>query len=127
MPMVVFYHLLTRSFCLQLMHKHTLAVLSDALTLWPTALVKLHYIEKLLTANLAANMDPPPALVTGLQVMSEVRNTCCVTWRFLAYLQLNMPRGCAISPALSKKRLAGAGSAATSICAGQRTAVQPAD
>ena len=51
-----------------MIHKHTLSVLRDALALWPQAPVKLHYIEKLITSNLQQNVDPPPAVVTGLQV-----------------------------------------------------------
>ena len=45
--------------------QHTLRLLSQARTLWPSAPLKLHYMDKLLAANTAANLDPPPALLTG--------------------------------------------------------------
>ena len=45
--------------------QHTLRLLSQARMLWPSAPLKLHYMDKLLAANTAANLDPPPALLTG--------------------------------------------------------------
>lgn len=56
----------------QVLYKHTLGVLSDALALWPGVPVRVHYIDKLLSANQQQTVDPPPALLTGLQVMRRV-------------------------------------------------------
>jgi hypothetical protein len=47
------------------LHRHTLGLLSDALALWPSVPVKITFLNKLLDANLAQNVDPPPTLVTG--------------------------------------------------------------
>lgn len=64
-----------------MLYQHTLGVLSEALALWPGVPVRVHYIDKLLTANQHAHLDPPPALLTGLQVMRRVLDAqvraCC--------------------------------------------------
>ena len=57
---------------MQLLYQHTLGVLSEGLALWPGIPVRVHYIDKLLSANQQQNLDPPPALLTGLQVMRRV-------------------------------------------------------
>ena len=49
----------------QTLHKHTLKLFGDALKLWPNVPVKINFINKLLESNIAHNLDPPPALVTG--------------------------------------------------------------
>lgn len=51
---------------------HTKAVLSKALSVWPKAAVKVNYISKLLQNNAHHNLDPPPTLLTGLDVMSTL-------------------------------------------------------
>lgn len=48
---------------------HTKAVLGKALSVWPKAEVKVNYISKLLQNNAHHNLDPPPTLLTGLDVM----------------------------------------------------------
>lgn len=65
-------YIVDREVAEQVLYKHTLGVLSEALALWPGAPVRVHYIDKLLTANQQANLNPPPALLTGLQVMRRV-------------------------------------------------------
>ena len=50
----------------------TLALLEQALRLWPGTHVRMHYVDKLLSANKAQQLNPPPALLTGLHVMSLV-------------------------------------------------------
>ena len=62
----------TSAYILQVLYQHTLGVLSDALALWPGVPVRVHYIDKLLSANQQQTVDPPPALLTGLQVMRRV-------------------------------------------------------
>lgn len=51
---------------------HTKAVLSKALRIWPNAAVKVNYIAKLLQNNAVHNLDPPPTLLTGLNVMETL-------------------------------------------------------
>lgn len=55
----------TRCLGLQGLAREALTLLEGALALWPTTPVKLHYIEKLIQTNQAANVDPPPALIIG--------------------------------------------------------------
>ncbi len=57
---------------LQALLTHTKAVLSKALSVWPKAAVKVNYISKLLQNNAHHNLDPPPTLLTGLDVMSTL-------------------------------------------------------
>jgi hypothetical protein len=50
--------------------------------MWPNAGVKMNYLEKLLQSNTQSGMDPPPALVNGLQVMDQLlaaNPQACVT------------------------------------------------
>ena len=56
-----------RTWCvgLQALAREALTLLEGALALWPATPVKLHYIEKLIQTNQAANVDPPPALIIG--------------------------------------------------------------
>ena len=54
---------------LQALLTHTKAVLSKALHIWPNAAVKVNYINKLLQNNAHHNLDPPPTLLTGLDIM----------------------------------------------------------
>ena len=54
-----------RSLGLQGLAREALTLLEGALALWPATPVKLHYIEKLIQTNQAANVDPPPALIIG--------------------------------------------------------------
>ncbi|BDA47386.1 probable transcription-associated protein 1 [Coccomyxa sp. Obi] len=53
------------------LHKHTLTLFGEALALWPNVPVKINFINKLLESNIAHNLDPPPALVTGLKLMQR--------------------------------------------------------
>ncbi|EIE23491.1 hypothetical protein COCSUDRAFT_65942 [Coccomyxa subellipsoidea C-169] len=55
----------------QTLHKHTLALFGEALSLWPNVPIKINFINKLLESNIAHNQDPPPALVTGLKLMKQ--------------------------------------------------------
>ena len=55
----------TRLNVLQGLAREALTLLEGALALWPATPVKLHYIEKLIQTNQAANVDPPPALIIG--------------------------------------------------------------
>ncbi|KAL0051806.1 hypothetical protein WJX82_002492 [Trebouxia sp. C0006] len=57
---------------LQALLAHTKTVLSKALGVWPKAAVKVNYISKLLQNNAHHNLDPPPTLLTGLDVMSTL-------------------------------------------------------
>ena len=57
---------------LQGLYDTTLALLEQALHLWPGTNVRMHYVDKLLSANKAQQLNPPPALLTGLHVMSLV-------------------------------------------------------
>ena len=56
----------------QPLYDATLGLLEQALHLWPGTNVRMHYVDKLLTANKAQQLNPPPALLTGLHVMSLV-------------------------------------------------------
>ena len=47
-------------------------VLTDALQIWPGACIKMNYVPKLLQANTQMQLDPPPALVTGLDILQRV-------------------------------------------------------
>lgn len=51
---------------------HTKSVLSSALKVWPSAAVKVNYISKLLSNSAHNNIDPPPTLLTGLDVMNTL-------------------------------------------------------
>lgn len=51
---------------------HTKSVLSSALKVWPSAAVKVNYISKLLSNSAHHNIDPPPTLLTGLDVMNTL-------------------------------------------------------
>lgn len=51
---------------------HTKSVLTSALKVWPSAGVKVNYISKLLSNNAHHNIDPPPTLLTGLDVMTTL-------------------------------------------------------
>ena len=57
---------------MQALLTHTKAVLSKALRIWPSAAVKVNYISKLLQNNAHHNLDPPPTLLTGLDVMDTL-------------------------------------------------------
>lgn len=57
---------------MQALLAHTKTVLSKALGVWPKAAVKVNYISKLLQNNAHHNLDPPPTLLTGLDVMSTL-------------------------------------------------------
>jgi len=61
-----------RLLLLQALLAHTKTVLSKALGVWPKAAVKVNYISKLLQNNAHHNLDPPPTLLTGLDVMSTL-------------------------------------------------------
>ena len=50
---------------LQGLYDTTLALLEQALHLWPGTNVRMHYVDKLLSANKAQQLNPPPALLTG--------------------------------------------------------------
>lgn len=58
--------------CTQALLSHTKAVLSKALCIWPSAAVRVNYINKLLQNNAHHNLDPPPTLLTGLDVMETL-------------------------------------------------------
>ena len=47
-------------------------VLTEALQIWPSASIKMNYVAKLLQANTSLQLDPPPALVTGLDILQRV-------------------------------------------------------
>lgn len=57
---------------LQALLTHTKSVLSSALKVWPNAAVKVNYISKLLSNSAHNNIDPPPTLLTGLDVMNTL-------------------------------------------------------
>lgn len=57
----------------QTLHKHTLALFGEALSLWPNVPIKINFINKLLESNIAHNQDPPPALVTGAALPLALR------------------------------------------------------
>ena len=57
---------------MQALLTHTKAVLGKALSVWPKAAVKVNYISKLLQNNAHHNLDPPPTLLTGLDVMTTL-------------------------------------------------------
>ena len=56
------------------MYKQALDLLSQALEVWPTANVKFHYLEKLLSTVQPAgqNKDPLSAVAQGLDVMNKI-------------------------------------------------------
>ncbi len=56
----------------QALQKHAMFVLTDALQIWPGACIKMNYVPKLLQANTQMQLDPPPALVTGLDILQRV-------------------------------------------------------
>ena len=57
---------------MQALLAHTKTVLSSALKVWPQAAVKVNYISKLLANGAQHNIDPPPTLLTGLDVMNTL-------------------------------------------------------
>ena len=61
--------------CLQALYDTTLDLLEDALRLWPGVNVRMHYVDKLLAANRANKLNPPPALLTGLHIMTRIQDT----------------------------------------------------
>ena len=67
-----------RTSCLGLqgLAREALTLLEGALALWPATPVKLHYIEKLIQTNHAANVDPPPALIIGGRKLAAVPCIC---------------------------------------------------
>ena len=62
----------TSVLALQALLTHTKSVLSSALKVWPNAAVKVNYISKLLSNSAHNNIDPPPTLLTGLDVMNTL-------------------------------------------------------
>ena len=56
------------------MYKQALDLLSQSLEVWPTANVKFHYLEKLLSTVQPAgqNKDPLSAVAQGLDVMNKI-------------------------------------------------------
>ena len=59
----------------QALYETTLGLLEEALQLWPGVNVRMHYVDKLLSANRANNLNPPPALLTGLHILTRVLDT----------------------------------------------------
>ena len=57
---------------MQALLTHTKAVLGKALNVWPKAARKGNYISKLHQNNAHHNLDPPPTLLTGLDVMTTL-------------------------------------------------------
>lgn len=53
----------------QNLHKHTLSLFKEGLTLWPNTPVKINFIGKLLDNSGAQSIDPPAALVTGTALL----------------------------------------------------------
>lgn len=57
---------------LQMMFKHLKTILDDALRVWPTAPVKLLYMEKLIVPKMQQNPDsPPPSVTVALEVSAD--------------------------------------------------------
>ena len=53
----------------QMMFNHLKTILTDALQVWPTAPVKLLYMEKLIVPKMQQNPDnPPPSVTVALEV-----------------------------------------------------------
>ena len=59
----------------QALYETTLDLLEEALRLWPGVNVRMHYVDKLLAANRANSLNPPPALLTGLHIMTRIQDT----------------------------------------------------
>ena len=54
---------------MQMMFNHLKTILTDALKVWPTAPVKLLYMEKLIVPKMQQNPDnPPPSVTVALEV-----------------------------------------------------------
>ena len=53
------------------MNEQSLKLLSEAMRMWKPVNIKMAYIEKLLASNAQRNLNPMPALVTGLDVMKR--------------------------------------------------------
>ena len=52
-----------------MMFNHLKTILTDALKVWPTAPVKLLYMEKLIVPKMQQNPDnPPPSVTVALEV-----------------------------------------------------------
>lgn len=56
----------------QALYDTTLGLLEEALVLWPGINVRMHYVDKLLSANRANGLNPPPALLTGLHILNRI-------------------------------------------------------
>ena len=54
---------------MQMMFNHLKTILTDALKVWPTAPVKLLYMEKLIVPKMQQHPDnPPPSVTVALEV-----------------------------------------------------------
>lgn len=76
---------------MQALLAHTKTVLSKALGVWPKAAVKVNYISKLLQNNAHHNLDPPPTLLTGLDVMSTLVDLQPQKMVQVRYTSMNQP------------------------------------
>ncbi|KAK9813301.1 hypothetical protein WJX72_012102 [[Myrmecia] bisecta] len=54
------------------MQRHTLELLSEAIALWPASQTRMAYLDKLLASQPPGLAAPPPAVITGLEIMNRL-------------------------------------------------------